>query len=92
MEAENKNIPTKIFKKYEFKTGCFGKKRYHSEAVANYVLDEFRDKRFLNVYKCKFCDGYHIGNVTKKTKNKRHGKKVTKKEKKRIKCRNLYEE
>lgn len=49
---------------------CEGKKRYDNEAEARKQCNWFwyeRDAR-LNVYKCKFCGGFHIGHPDRKTK------------------------
>ncbi len=50
------------------KKGCFGKDKYKSKLAAEYVFDNFKGRAnaILEIYKCTFCNNYHIGH------NKKH--------------------
>lgn len=42
------------------RNSCLGKVAYRYESVAEYALDIHDDIR-MSVYKCKYCNKYHIG-------------------------------
>lgn len=50
------------------KRGCFGKIQHKSMLSAEYVLSRMKSKKsgILGIYKCTFCDFYHIGHDNKK--------------------------
>lgn len=52
-------------KMFGIKSSCSGKIKHGSMLAAQYILDNMitRDKKshLLEVYKCRFCNKYHIG-------------------------------
>lgn len=49
------------------KKGCFGKVKHKTKLAAEYVFDEMRGRHsgILSIYKCAFCNFYHIGHDVK---------------------------
>jgi hypothetical protein len=41
--------------------GCVGKARYDSPRLAHQVAKRVSRKHRVDVYRCKFCGGYHHG-------------------------------
>lgn len=42
---------------------CFGKVKYYNEDFANEVWLRMKNRNLLTVYKCDFCNKYHLGNI-----------------------------
>lgn len=57
--------------------GCAGKVQYTNYIAAEYVLNKEHTNPTSNIYKCKYCRKFHIGNIDSKKKIvlKRKGKK-----------------
>jgi len=51
------------------KKACFGKIGHGSMLAAQFILDKMggKDGALLGIYKCQFCDKYHIGHDWKKS-------------------------
>lgn len=51
------------------KKACFGKIAHGSMLAAEFILSRMggKDSQLLEVYKCPFCDKYHIGHDWKKS-------------------------
>lgn len=49
------------------KKGCFGKQQHKTKLAAEYVFDRMNTKHssILVIYKCKFCNYWHIGHDVK---------------------------
>lgn len=57
-------IPLAVDESKEKKRGCMQKKKYLSEERANSTCNQLNIRaQYFNVYKCKFCDGWHIGHI-----------------------------
>lgn len=50
----------------KIRKSCDGKIAHDSKLSAQYYLDELTSNRNAEIYKCKFCEKYHIGKAKKK--------------------------
>lgn len=46
------------------KKSCDGKVKHKSMLSAEFILNQMKPDPKLNIYKCIFCQSYHIGNST----------------------------
>jgi len=62
--AHKRRRPKRVMRK-----SCTGKVR-HKEREGAEIARKKTNSPFLNVYKCEFCDGWHIGHRPKKHQSK----------------------
>ncbi len=66
---DNKAVPNNKRERNELKKRqCDGKLKHTSILAANEYLYQSKDD--MEVYKCKFCDGYHLGHSKNSKSNK----------------------
>lgn len=68
MGVKTGNFVKKIYKmkrdeKWEIrrKHGCDGKVKHKTLLAAEYYLNSMPPNKYLTIYKCEFCNCYHIG-------------------------------
>lgn len=47
------------------KRSCDGKTKYKYHSAAKYAFDSHNTKLDIHIYKCEFCNDYHIGRKPK---------------------------
>jgi hypothetical protein len=67
MEPLKIDTDSETLRLYLEKAMCLGKDKHKSKLAAEYIVDNFKGRNdpTVEIYRCSFCDGWHVGHNPK---------------------------